>query len=93
MVWKQHEIRLPAFRRGCHLVTKHIVKEVGPTSAAFDRRDDDMPAHVKSSLFGSSVSIPITGGRLNLGTWQGIWLCEHRDAGGPRRLVVTIQGE
>ena len=54
---------------------------------------DDMPAHIKSSLMGSSVSIPITDGRLNLGTWQGVYLCEHRDHGGSRRLVVTVWGE
>ncbi len=54
---------------------------------------DDMPAHLKASLLGSSVWIPITGGRLNLGTWQGIYLCEHRDHGGPRRIVVTAFGE
>eukprot|EP01129_Flabellula_baltica_P011099 TRINITY_DN4787_c0_g1_i1.p1 TRINITY_DN4787_c0_g1~~TRINITY_DN4787_c0_g1_i1.p1 ORF type:complete len:125 (+),score=23.55 TRINITY_DN4787_c0_g1_i1:61-435(+) len=53
---------------------------------------DDMPAHIKASLMGSSVSIPITNGELNMGTWQGIWLCEHRDRGSPRRIVVTIQG-
>ena len=51
---------------------------------------DDMPAHIKSSLFGSSLTIPITGGRLNLGTWQGIYLCEFRNHGGRRRLVLTI---
>ena len=54
---------------------------------------DDMPAHLKSSILGSSVNIPITNGKLNLGTWQGIYLCEHRNHGGSRRLVVTIQGE
>jgi secondary thiamine-phosphate synthase enzyme len=54
---------------------------------------DDMPAHVKSSLLGSSLSIPVSGGRLALGTWQGIYLCEHRDRGGARRLVVTLWGE
>ena len=54
---------------------------------------DDMPAHLKSSILGSSVSIPITDGKLNLGTWQGIYLCEHRNRGGSRKLVVTIQGE
>lgn len=54
---------------------------------------DDMPAHIKASTLGSSVTIPISGGRLNLGTWQGIYLCEHRDRGGPRRLVATILGE
>ena len=54
---------------------------------------DDMPAHLKSAILGSSVSIPITDGKLNLGTWQGIYLCEHRNRGGNRKLVVTIQGE
>ena len=53
---------------------------------------DDMPAHIKSSLLGSTVSIPITKGRLNLGTWQGIYLCEHRNYGGPRKLVITAFG-
>ncbi len=53
---------------------------------------DDMPAHVKASLFGSSVTIPIAQGRLALGTWQGIYLCEHRDHGGGRRLVLTAHG-
>jgi len=53
---------------------------------------DDMPAHLKSSLLGSSVSIPISNGRLNLGTWQGIYLCEHRDYGGSRKVVVTVLG-
>jgi secondary thiamine-phosphate synthase enzyme len=54
---------------------------------------DDMPAHVKASLLGSSVSIPVTGGSLSLGTWQGIYLCEHRRHGGRRRLVLTLWGE
>mgnify|MGYP003729087253 CR=1 FL=1 len=54
---------------------------------------DDMPAHLKSSILGSSVSIPITNGKLNLGTWQGIYLCEHRNRGGSRKLLVTFQGE
>ena len=54
---------------------------------------DDMPAHVKSALIGNSVSVPIADGRLCLGTWQGIYLCEHRDSGGPRRLVLTVHGE
>ncbi len=53
---------------------------------------DDMPAHVKASLFGSSVTIPIQNGRLALGTWQGVYLCEHRDHGGGRRIVLTING-
>ena len=54
---------------------------------------DDMPAHLKSSILGSSVNIPITDGKLNLGIWQGIYLCEHRNRGGSRKLVVTIQGK
>ena len=54
---------------------------------------DDMPAHVKASVLGPSVSIPIAGGRLALGTWQGIYLCEHRDRGGGRTVIVTAWGE
>ena len=54
---------------------------------------DDMPAHLKASILGSSVSIPITDGQLNLGTWQGIYLCEHRNHGSARKLVVTIHGK
>jgi secondary thiamine-phosphate synthase enzyme len=54
---------------------------------------DDMPAHLKASLMGSSVSIPVTDGTLALGTWQGIYLCEHRDRGGSRRLIATISGD
>ena len=53
---------------------------------------DDMTSHIKSSLLGSSVSVPITHGRLNLGTWQGIYLCEHRNYGGSRKLVITAYG-
>jgi len=55
--------------------------------------DDDMPAHLKSSLLGSSVTIPVTNGRINAGTWQGIYLCEHRNYGGSRSLVLTVYGE
>lgn len=51
---------------------------------------DDMPAHIKSSLLGQSLTIPITRGQLNLGTWQGIYLCEFRHDGGPRRVVITV---
>jgi len=54
---------------------------------------DDMPAHIKASLLGNSVTIPITAGRMNLGIWQGIYLCEHRDRGGRRTVVVTAFGE
>jgi secondary thiamine-phosphate synthase enzyme len=139
MSWFQYRFALPAFSRGVHLVTHHVLRaavdlpkiETGlmhvfiqHTSASLTinenadpdvRTDmemslnrlapenapyvhtlegpDDMPAHVKASLMGSSVSIPISRGKLLLGTWQGIYLCEHRDRGGPRSLVVTLQGE
>ncbi|QLE01847.1 YjbQ family protein [Galbibacter sp. BG1] len=53
---------------------------------------DDMPAHIKASLMGASVQIPISNGRLNLGVWQGIYLCEHRDRGGSRSVVITAFG-
>lgn len=58
-----------------------------------DEGPDDLPAHIKSSLLGASLTLPIANGRPALGTWQGIYLCEHRDHGGSRRLVVTVQGE
>jgi secondary thiamine-phosphate synthase enzyme len=54
---------------------------------------DDMPAHVKAALMGTSLSLPISAGRLALGTWQGIYLCEHRDRGGSRSLLATLSGE
>ena len=54
---------------------------------------DDMPAHIKSSIIGNSITVPITNGALNLGTWQGLYLCEHRNLGKKRRLTITINGE
>ena len=54
---------------------------------------DDMPAHIKASLLGPALSLPVRDGRLALGTWQGVYLCEHRDRGGPRSLLVTLFGE
>jgi len=54
---------------------------------------DDMPAHIKTSLLGNSITIPISNGRLNLGIWQGIYLCEHRNYGGNRKIVITLNGE
>ena len=58
-----------------------------------DEGPDDLPAHLKASILGSSITLPISDGRLNIGIWQGIYLCEHRNSGGARRLVVTIHGE
>ena len=137
-MWKQIEIGLAPRRRGCHLITEEIMRQlpelpkvgllnifIKHTSAALtinenadpdvqidlaailDRLvkeresyyrhtmegDDDMPAHAKASMIGTSLTIPITDGRLNLGTWQGIYLCEFRNYGGFRKLVVTITGE
>jgi len=69
-----------------------LVKENEPYYQHNYEGSDDMPAHIKSSLVGSSVSIPITNHQLNLGTWQGIYLCEFRNNGGGRKLVVTVYG-
>jgi secondary thiamine-phosphate synthase enzyme len=71
----------------------HLVPEKQPYYKHTFEGPDDMPAHLKASLLGSSVSIPITKGKLALGTWQGIYLCEHRNHGGNRTLVATIQGK
>ena len=68
----------------------HIVKENEPFYEHTFEGSDDMPAHIKSSMVGSSINIPITDGRLNLGTWQGIYLCEFRNHGGKRKLVLTV---
>ena len=75
---------------------KHFNKMIPENMPYYDHNlegADDMPAHIKASVLGSSLTIPITNGELNLGTWQGIYLCEHRNHGGSRRLVATIWGE
>lgn len=82
----------PDVRSDMEKILNHIVKEDEPYYDHVLEGSDDMPAHAKSSLFGVSITIPITGGRLNLGTWQGIYLCEFRDYGGPRSIVATIYG-
>jgi secondary thiamine-phosphate synthase enzyme len=139
MQFFQHELTLPAYSRGFHLITSSIEKAIPeiqhikigqlqvfikhtsaslsinenadatvradfeshfnkmvPENAPYYKHNtegsDDMPAHIKSSLLGSSVTIPITNGELNLGTWQGIYLCEHRNHGGKRKLVFTAFG-
>jgi secondary thiamine-phosphate synthase enzyme len=140
MKFYQHEITLPSYPRGFHLITSQIERAIPemkdirvgqlqvfikhtsaslsinenadptvrvdfeshfnkmvPENAPYYKHDaegpDDMPAHIKSSLLGCSVLIPITNGALNLGTWQGIYLCEHRDHGGRRQIVLTAFGE
>lgn len=80
----------PDVRSDMEKIMNHIVRENEPYYDHVLEGADDMPAHAKSSLFGVCLSIPITDGRLNLGTWQGIYLCEFRDYGGPRRIVATI---
>lgn len=71
----------------------HAVPEDQPYYRHRDEGSDDMPAHLKASLLGCSLSIPVSNGRLNMGIWQGIYLCEHRNHGGSRALVLTLQGE
>lgn len=139
MAWHQTRLTLPPFRRGFHLITKHVVQAISElsstkvgllhvfilhTSASLSINEnadpdvprdlessfnaiapedfpyihtcegpDDMPAHVKASLLGASLTIPVSQGRLCLGTWQGIYLCEHRNHGGERSLIITLQGE
>ena len=137
-MWKQIEITLAPKRRGCHLITAEIMRQlpdlpqvglmnilIKHTSAALtinenadpdvqtdlaavlDRLvkegepyyrhtmegDDDMPAHAKASLLGPSLTVSISNGRLNLGIWQCLYLCEFRNYGGSRKLIVTITGE
>ncbi|HDZ04237.1 hypothetical protein LCGC14_0068640 [marine sediment metagenome] len=135
----QKEIVLPAYLRGFHIITEHIVSKVPeikemnngflqvfikhtsasltinenadptvredfeshinilvPENAPYYKHDyegaDDMPAHIKSSLMGASVQVPVTNGKLNMGIWQGIYLCEHRNYASGRNLVLTLWG-
>ncbi len=70
-----------------------LVPENQPYYRHMDEGEDDMPAHLKGSLLGCSLNIPVSHGRLNMGIWQGIYLCEHRNHGGSRALVLTLNGE
>lgn len=139
MIFYQKEIQLSPYKRGYHLITNEILREIPElseikvgqlhvfvkhTSASLTinenadptvrvdfethinkmipeampyykhdyEGDDDMPAHIKSSMLGCSVTIPITNGKSNLGTWQGIYLGEHRNFGGQRTVVITLFG-
>ncbi|WP_301391067.1 secondary thiamine-phosphate synthase enzyme YjbQ [Thalassolituus sp. UBA1965] len=83
----------PTVRVDFEEVFSRLVPENQPYYKHNDEGPDDLPAHIKSSLLGPSLTIPVTNGSLALGTWQGIYLCEHRDYGGSRRLVLTLQGE
>lgn len=83
----------PTVRKDFETYFNKAVPENDPGYLHDDEGPDDMPAHLKAAMLGSSVLIPVTNGRLNLGTWQGIYLCEHRNYGGQRQLVVTAWGE
>ena len=83
----------PTVRKDFEMYFNKAVQENDPDYMHDDEGSDDMPAHLKAALLGSSVLIPIREGKLALGTWQGIYLCEHRNYGGPRNLVITVWGE
>lgn len=83
----------PDVRRDFERYFNHAVPEVWRDYEHTLEGDDDMPAHIKAALLGPSLTLPILGGRLHLGTWQGVYLCEHRDRGGARSLTLTLQGE
>ena len=83
----------PTVRADFEMYFNKIAPENDPAYEHTDEGPDDMPAHLKAAMLGSSVTIPVTSGRLALGTWQGIYLCEHRNYGGERKIVVTVWGE
>jgi secondary thiamine-phosphate synthase enzyme len=83
----------PTVRQDFESYFNRVVPENAPYFRHQDEGPDDMPAHLKSSMLGCSLNIPVSNGYPRLGSWQGIYLCEHRDHGGSRHIVVTVQGE
>jgi len=83
----------PTVRQDFEMYFNKAVPENDPDYRHDDEGSDDMPAHLKAAMLGSSVTIPIRNGRLGLGMWQGIYLCEHRNHGGERDLIITAWGE
>ncbi|RYY56195.1 MAG: YjbQ family protein [Chitinophagaceae bacterium] len=83
----------PTVREDFEMYFNKVAPENDPDYIHTDEGPDDMPAHLKAALLGSSVTIPISNGRPALGIWQGIYLCEHRNHGGERKLVITAWGE
>lgn len=83
----------PAVRRDFEAWANQAVPEGAPYWTHTLEGPDDMPAHIKAALFGPALTLPVSAGRLKLGTWQGIYLCEHRNRGGSRSLVATLCGE
>ena len=100
-VWIQHtsasltvnENASPDVRRDFERYFNHAVPDGWAEFEHTLEGRDDMAAHIKASVLGPSLTLPVRGGRLALGTWQGVYLCEHRDHGGARRLILTLQGE
>lgn len=88
-----NENAAPEVRLDFESYFNHAVPENEPYYRHLDEGSDDLPAHLKSSVLGCSLTIPVTSGRPNLGIWQGIYLCEHRNHGGSRTITVTINGE
>ena len=83
----------PTVRKDFEMYFSKTVRENDPEYLHDYEGPDDMPAHLKASLLGCSVMLPVNNGRFALGTWQGIYLCEHRNSGGPRKLILTAWGE
>lgn len=83
----------PTVRQDFEMYFNKRVPENDPDYMHDDEGPDDMPAHLKAAILGSSVTIPVSDGKLALGTWQGIYFCEHRNYGGPRTIVITAWGE
>lgn len=83
----------PTVRQDFESFFNHAVPEDEPYYKHLDEGSDDLPAHLKASILGCSLNIPISKGRLNMGIWQGIYLCEHRNQGGSRTILLTINGE
>jgi len=88
-----NENAAPAVRKDFEMFFNKTVPENDPDYRHDDEGPDDMPAHLKAALLGNSVMIPIHHGKLGLGTWQGIYLGEHRNYGGKRKLIITVWGE
>lgn len=82
----------PTVRQDFESHFNKMVPETAPYYKHTLEGSDDMPAHIKAAILGNSLTIPITNGRFNLGTWQGIYLCEHRNHGGNRNLIITLMG-
>ena len=83
----------PDVRHDLRTIFDRLVPESAPYYLHTDEGSDDMPSHAKSVIVGSSLTLPITNGHLNLGTWQGIYLCEFRNYGGPRMIIATVVGD